>query len=148
MVPCMLHCKSLVYVDEPLYFYVQRKSSISYVFKEEFFDTYKILIESLKKAAEDCGLSSQLEAELQGLYNVYGFTWATYIRNSSLKYREKKRNFEKLTRQKDYTDAVKRITKTEGAAAQIYKASIETKNLAVYLLGMKVHGFLHRVLRR
>ena len=148
MVPCMLHCKSLVYIDEPLYFYVQRKSSISHVFKEELFDTYKILIENLRKAAEDCGLGSHLEAELQGLYNVYGLTWATYIRNSSLKYREKKRNFEKLTSQKDYTDAAKKITKTEGAAAQIYKASIETKSLAVYLLGMKVHGFLHRVLRR
>lgn len=146
MVPCLLGCKSLVYVDKPLYYYVKRKTSISNVFKDEILDTYSILIQNLSSASEDwkCNLHEQCA----NLYNFYGVLWCLYVYKSELCFKNKVYQIYRLLKNKNYIQNAKNIITAEGMVANIYKIMVLAKNPKIFLRCYRLQQWLSKIVGR
>lgn len=132
-VPCMLSCTRFSYIDEPLYYYVQRKNSVSYTFKEDILDRYLVLIENIKEAVHENGLDSILECD--SLYNFFGISWCNYIMSSQLSKKEKKRQYQRLLDNQVFSLALQKISRSSGTVATIYKIMFRCRQPAIYELG-------------
>lgn len=125
MVPCMLKCESLYYVDKPLYCYVSRSTSISNVFKNHILDTYEILLSNLLQSVKDFNLEKVLEQEVVGLRNFYGLLWSIYVANSSLNLKQKIIQFKRITENERFKIASAEINIQNGNMAYAYKLMIK-----------------------
>ena len=132
MVPCLLSCKSLYYINKPFYYYVMRQSSISNKFNERLIDSYKILIKKITQAVNDYNISAVSESE--NLYNVYGLLWSKYVAKSSLKYNEKCKQLKRLLKDKNFIEKVDKISSTSSFTIKAYKLMVKLKMPFVFIL--------------
>lgn len=140
MVPCMLSCHSLDYVEKPLYYYVKRDTSISHVFREHILDTYEILLDRLNQCLDDCGFD--LAEERKGLYNVYGITWANYVYESNLSGKEKRAQLLRVTKDPKYRSAARGISRAQGTIAMIYKWTVQSRCAVLFFWGKRLQEMI------
>lgn len=140
IVPCLLKCNSLDYVDEPLYYYIKRANSLSHAFRKYYLDTYEILIEKLNQCLDDCGFD--LSEERKGLYNVYGITWANYVYESNLSGKEKRAQLLRVTKAPQYRAAARGISRAQGTIAMIYKWTVQSRCAALYFWGKRLQELI------
>ncbi len=133
MVPCMLKCESLYYVDKPLYCYVSRSTSISNVFKNHILDTYEILLSNLLQSVKDFNLEKVLEQEVVGLRNFYGLLWSIYVANSTLTRKQKFTQLKRVTENTQFKTASVLISNQDGRIAWAYKLMIKFKMYFLFL---------------
>lgn len=129
MVPCLLGCKSFYYVDEPLYYYVCRNTSISRTFKESLLETYIILVNNLCVAIDDYGYP--YKNVKNQLWNVYGYHWVVYVEKSELSFGEKVKQINKLYDYIQFKYAVDSIER--GIHQTVYKMTVKYKFGAAFL---------------
>lgn len=133
IVPCILKCESLYYVDKPLYYYVSRSTSISNVFKNHILDTYEILLSNLLRCVKDFNLEKVLEQEVVGLRNFYGLLWSIYVANSTLARKQKITQLKRVTENTKFKTASVLISHQDGKIAWAYKLMIRFKMYSLFL---------------
>ena len=133
MVPCMLKCESLYYVDKPLYCYVSRSTSISNVFKNHILDTYEILLSNLLQSVKDFNLEKVLEQEVVGLRNFYGLLWSIYVANSTLTRKQKVNQLKRVSENTEFKTASVLIGLQNGKMAYAYKLMIKYGMYSLFL---------------
>lgn len=125
MVPNLIGCNSLYYIDAPLYYYICRKTSISNSFNDRYFEKYKTVIELLSQAIRD--KEKPFEEKEKQLYNFYGTLWCIYISRAAISEKEKEKQFLRLFENDKFLNASKAISKENGTTALIYKFAIQKK---------------------
>lgn len=139
MLPCLLSCKRFYYVDEPLYYYEYRASSISNIFKQELLESYLILISKLEQFFSDKGFEYILD-----VYNFYGVLWCLYVDKSKLNVREKCGNIKKLFAYNDFFEAKYKITFANGFTAMIYKLMLTIKSPILFIIFNKIKNKIRK----
>lgn len=141
MVPCMIQSKRFMYIDRPLYYYVKRDSSISCVFNENILPTYEILIENITKCIQDQSCADRLRNEIDGLYNVYGLTWANYVAGSALSYNDKRKQLNRIINNNKYQSSASNINMKNGKISICYKIMMKSGNIIPFLTA---YSLIHR----
>lgn len=95
VLPCMISAQRVYFIDKPVYYYLQRPSSMSHVFNGKILGTYDTLISRISEAVVDYR-ADYLQEELRFLYIHYAVSWCLYVTNSDLKNIEKKAEISRL----------------------------------------------------
>lgn len=140
-VPCFLSARRVYYLDEPLYYYVTRSTSISHVFKEGILDTYIILIENLSKAIST--YLGENESFVMQLWNFYGLLWSEYVSKSNLSRKELKVHISRLYAIGGFESSIPYIERSSGKFGLIYKHSMKKKNPLEYVVLSRAIHSLH-----
>lgn len=131
MVPVILSCRSIYYIDEPLSFYVTRDTSITHTFRSDTLQMYFRLLKILKRALDDKGL--KYNEEMENLYNTYGIHWVVYVANANIKFSEKISYINQLFTDGQFAKAVRLIKAGDRPASIAYKYMMKLHAPIVYL---------------
>lgn len=145
MVPIALSCKSVLYIDLPVYYYLIRPTSISRIYKPDTLGMYDRLIAALCLAMQDKDL--WMEDVVADLFVAYGFSWARYVEMSNLKVKEKKSQFALLyDDNKQYRVSLNVVTRKYGISSLAYKYALKYKIPDVYFLFERIHKLVRKFL--
>ena len=146
VVPCMLGAKRFYYTDKPLYHYVVRQGSTSFLYKETLYRQYKLLIDGLKRAFSYYGIED--EKRFSDAISHFGLQWLRMVINSDLPKDRKKELYKTFSRDQEFYSSAKVIKNTRNnkwtnayydffkkGSPKKYKRLIAFMNLRKRLLG-------------
>lgn len=148
VVPCMLSCKSFYFLNEPLYYYVQRNQSISYIYKANLLLTYQILLSKIDESIQHYGIVLPY-ACWENLFSYYGFLWMRAVWHSYLNINEKRIQLNRLNGKKLFYDAASVIKKHRSKDIWIWAyAQLVLKNqIWGYSALLCIQKFIHKIRR-
>lgn len=148
VIPCVLSAKRIYYIDEPIYYYLQRPSSISRTFRRDTLDMYNRLIDRLSAAIQDKGIT-YLTKQFKDLYSFYGMLWSRYVMISNLNVTDKKIELARLFNPEyKYYEASKLLNYKYGVRAILYKYMMILKKPSVLILGEDFISLVKKLLKR
>lgn len=145
IIPVMLSAESFYYLNEPLYKYVKRHSSITYTYDGKRYDTYLILLDRLRTALAHYDRLDCFE-EYEDTVNAYAYALTDNILNSELDVRQKQREIYRLMDTPVFKEtAVRSRDRQKQIHARIFNFAVRHRSPGICVGKHRIHRLFKRL---